>query len=54
VNEEKDESESPDLYAEGRKPAVSATRSVMRGCAIALGIAFLVFMFVVGACFMSL
>jgi hypothetical protein len=32
----------------------STGKSILRGCAIALGIAFLVLAFVVGACFLSL
>lgn len=43
-------------YASTRPPAVeerSRGGTFLRGCGIALGIAFLVFAFVVGACFMA-
>lgn len=43
-------------HGEARTPSrqPSAGGSFLRGCGIALGIAFLIFAFVVGACFISL
>ena len=54
MNEEKDD-RNVDEHARARTPPPPEGRgsSLLRGCGIALGIAFLVFMFVVGACFMA-
>jgi hypothetical protein len=54
MNEEKEKRPEPEFeVARYPKPEKSSGSSFIRGCGIALGIAFLVFMFVVGACFMA-
>ena len=39
---------------DGDEDGAGTGRSFLRGCGIALGIAGLIFLFIVGACFMSL
>jgi hypothetical protein len=55
MNEEKKEKPEPAEFEVARypKPEKGSGSSIIRGCGIALAIAFLVFMFVVGACFMA-